>query len=128
MVVDDKYDPEIGFPGGAEVLDALRKTYPDIKRVLVVEGASSTGATISLFQNIFAGRLKGIECRFAVLYKSPLSRAKVDYVGEIGPEPWPATFPWHSTDRYRPYLRDLFPISILSRSTAVREESDRQSP
>jgi hypoxanthine phosphoribosyltransferase len=108
-VVDDKYTPEVEFPGGAVVLENLRNTYPAMRRMLVVEGASSTGDTFRTFQGHFAEALKDMEVRFAVLYKSPLSKARIDYVGEDGPEPWPARFPWHGTALYRPYLRDLFP-------------------
>lgn len=110
-VVDDKYSPEVEFPGGAMVVENLRNTYPAMRRMLVVEGASSTGDTFRAFQNHFAGLLTEIEVRFAVLYRSPLSKARIDYVGEEGPEPWPARFPWHHAALYRPYLRDLFKIS-----------------
>src|SRR5579864_334792 len=108
-VVDDKY-PEIEFPAGDGVLDAVLKTYPGLRRILVVEGASSTGETFNTFQSCFAGKFKGIELRFAVLYQSPLSRAEIHYVGKVGPEHWPKRFPWHDRDRYRPYLRDMFTV------------------
>ena len=106
-VIDDKY-PEVSFPAGAKILRVLREEYPLMSKMLVVEGASSRGETINQFRDEFSVILQGIEIRFAVLYMNPASSAKIDYVGEVGPEPWPLRFPWHSTDRYRPYLRDLF--------------------
>jgi hypoxanthine phosphoribosyltransferase len=110
-VVDDKY-PDVQFPGGAETLDALRKTYPGMRRMLVVEGATGSGRTINEFKSHFSDRLKGLEVRFAVLYRNPAAASRVDYVGEIGPEPWPERLPWHRTDLYRPHLRDLLPSAI----------------
>jgi hypoxanthine phosphoribosyltransferase len=106
-VVDDKY-PEVEFPGGEEVLLALRKFYPGAHKLLVVEGASSRGTTLNRFRERFDQVLSGLDVRYAVLYLNSSSDARIDYVGELGPEPWPTRFPWHSTDRYRPFLRDLF--------------------
>ena len=122
-VVDDKY-PEVEFPGGSEALEALRKTYPHKRRMLVVEGASSRGETINRFRDKFAkAELEGIELKFAVLYVNPASSAEIQYIGEVGPEPWPDSFPWHSTKRYRSYLRDIFRSAVAPRNPAGSQAS-----
>jgi len=121
-VVDDHYavDGEnlnrgslvVDFPAGSEVLSSLRATYPDKRRMLIVEGASSTGQTLTRFAEKFHQELAGCDVKFAVLYKSPVSVAQIHYVGRVGPDPWPKRFPWHFTDLYRPYLRDILqPVS-----------------
>jgi hypoxanthine phosphoribosyltransferase len=112
-VVDDKYELkgkglEVDFPGGEEILTAIRKTYPDKKRILVVEGATATGKTPSKFTKKFSNVLKDCDVKYAVIYKNPGSSFDMDFVGKIGPEPWPAKLPWQYTDLYRPYLRDIF--------------------
>lgn len=111
-VVDDRYTVNAGlgvdFPAGAEVLAAIRRAYPDKRRILVVEGATSTGKTPAKFLEHFGGQLQGLEVKFAVLYKNPVSAADIAFVGKDGPEPWPDRFPWHSSDLYRPYMRDIF--------------------
>ena len=104
-VVDDRYtvnaDLHVDFPAGADVLAAIRRTYPDKRRILVVEGATSTGKTPAKFLEEFAGELKGLD-------QNPASTADIAFVGRHGPEPWPDRFPWQSSDLYRPYLRDIF--------------------
>ena len=115
-VVDDRYsvnaDLHVDFPAGADVLAAIRRTYPDKRRILVVEGATSTGKTPAKFLEEFARELNGLDVKFAVLYKNPASTADIAFVGRHGPEPWPDRFPWHSSDLYRPYLRDIFSRTV----------------
>ena len=99
-VVDDRYEQtaeglRVEFPGGEDVLGSLGRLYGDNLRILLVEGATSTGQTPLEFQRRFARQLNGWDVRVAVLYKNPSSAASIDFVGMEGPEPWPARFPWH---------------------------------
>lgn len=116
-VVDDKYTVQdeliVEFPGGKEIIAAILKSHPSIRRILIVEGASTGGQTPLKFKESFSEILGGIEFKFAILYQSPTSTARIDFVGQIGPEPWPEKFPWHSSALYRPYLRDIFPFKKM---------------
>ncbi|NIM18595.1 MAG: hypothetical protein GTO45_42005 [Candidatus Aminicenantes bacterium] len=112
-VIDDKYESKekginVSFPAGKEILSAVRSTYPDKKRILIVEGASSTGKTPAKFQEDFSQMLNDCDVKFAVLYKNPAAVFDIEFAGKIGPEPWPDKFPWHFSNLYRPYLRDIF--------------------
>lgn len=116
-VVDVRYSKDkkdktvkVGFPLplDSEILLALLKPYPGKRRLLVVEGASSTGTTLIEFMEKFSKELEGYDVKFCVLYQNPTSKAQIDFVGVSNLEPWPAKFPWHYTDLYRPYIRDLF--------------------
>jgi len=111
-VVDNKYTVQdafkVDFPGGKEIITALIKSHPSVKRILIVEGATSGGKTPTEFKKSFSEIFDGIEIKFAVLYLNPASIARIDFVGQKGPEPWPKKFPWHCSDLYRPYLRDIF--------------------
>ena len=97
----------VEFPGGEAVLAALHRLQHGPLRVLVVEGASARGQVPQEFRQQFADYLRDWDVKLAVLYKNPASGANIDFVGMIGPEPWPSTFPWHQRALYRPYLRDL---------------------
>ncbi|HZI36809.1 MAG TPA: phosphoribosyltransferase family protein [Acidimicrobiia bacterium] len=121
-LIDDRYGQgagglEVSFPSGSEVLLALRREHPERTRVLIVEGATSSGKTLDAFLTFFAPELQGWDVRLAVLYQSALSTANVHFVGERL-ERWPEKFPWHSTESYRPYLRDLFRPTSVRQSTA----------
>lgn len=111
-VIDLKYFDEanglrVEFFGGEEIIEVIRKLYGDTPKVLIVEGATSTGLTSSEFFRIFSVKLQNFDIKTAVLYRNPTSIAKIDFVGKHGPEPWPKKFPWHYREAYRAYLRDL---------------------
>ena len=111
-VVDLKYDDEppertVSFPAGEEVLTALLANHSQGKRVLVVEGASSTGQTFREFRKAFGERFDQSQMRFAVLYKNSVSEAAIDYVGEENLEPWPEEFPWHERSAYITFIGPL---------------------
>lgn len=124
-LVDDRYQSDesfrVDFPAGHGVLASLRETYPEKRRLLVVEGASSTGQTLSNFVEQFSKELEGCEVKFAVLYQNPAAVVRIDFVGEVGPEPWPKKFPWHFTNLYRPYLRDVFSLQRPSPQKSLKE-------
>ncbi|MBU0690928.1 hypothetical protein KKC97_09905 [bacterium] len=116
-VVDVKYTKvdekikKIEFPGGSDVLDAMLEAHSEKKKMLIIEGATTNGSTFKEFKSKFDEKLKqkNVDYKLAVLYKNPASiETKIDFCGLEGPEPWPRKFPWHFTDRYRPYLRDIF--------------------
>ena len=116
VAIDDKYeDVEAGlsvdFPCGKSILSNVQEFYSEhgTLKVLVVEGASRSGGTPQKFREQFAEILRHWDVKLAVVYKNPGSAAAIDFVGMVGPEPWPEKFPWHETDAYRPYLRDVFP-------------------
>lgn len=112
-VIDDKYSPndgslQIQFPAGEDIISAIKKSHPGIKNLLVVEGASAAGGTPGKFKELMKNELQNLNVRFAVLYKNPASTAFIEYIGKLGPEPWPDRFPWHFSNLYKPYLRDIF--------------------
>ena len=106
-VVDDEYlEPNgVSFPGGSEILIALRAAHPSVKKVLLIEGASSRGRTITQFKSEFACELKYWEVRVAVLFVAATSDAYIDFVGQQGPEKWPKRMPWHSSESWNTALR-----------------------
>jgi hypothetical protein len=99
---------EVDFPGGEEIIKTLLRNNPSITKVLIVEGATSGGKVLTKFKESFSHIFGEIDVKFAVLYKNPASSANINFVGQTGPEPWPEKFPWHYSNLYRPYLRDIF--------------------
>ena len=96
-VIDDKYmKDEVSFPGGALLLQAIRATYPEAEKVLLIEGASTRGTTIRKFREEFSDLLEGWDARFAVLFAATTSNAEIQFVGREGPAQWPAEMPWHA--------------------------------
>jgi len=110
IAVDDHYSNgqniTIEFNSARELLLAVREGFPQAKRFLAIEGASSTGRSFEEFRKIFDSVMSPRELRLATLYKNPTNPLHIDYVGEVGPSRWPNRFPWHETDAYRPFLRN----------------------
>jgi len=111
-LVDAKKEPPIEFPGGADILAALHRTYGDKKRVLLIEGATSRGAVFREFFNNFGAALTewGWDLKKAVLYRNLASDAELEFVGREDLVPWPTDprpFPWHRRAGYRPFLGNI---------------------
>ena len=111
-IVDVKYEegksPE--FPAGEDVLGALLQTYGSGTNVLVVEGATTTGDTFQEFSRKFGSKLERWKMRTGVLYRNPVSKFEVDYVGHERLSHWPLDdrpFPWNKRACYRPFLGRL---------------------
>ena len=107
-VIDISYrDTQAGrvvtFPVGALVLDALREVYGSALNVLAIEGASSTGQTITEFMAQYKQRVTGWDMKFAVLYKNRAVATRIDFVGGTL-DPWPNRLPWHLRPVYRPHM------------------------
>ncbi|GFO80543.1 MAG: hypothetical protein A49_01700 [Methyloceanibacter sp.] len=95
-VVDDKYESNnVSFPGGADVLAALKRTHPSVRRVLLIEGASARGQTINEFRAKFADLMTDWDVRVAVLFVAESANADIEYCGRVGPSEWPDRMPWH---------------------------------
>lgn len=111
-VVDIKYpesetsvEPE--FPGAKDVLGSIRNEYGEDIRVLLIEGATTRGTTITKFLDKYKSELGGWTVEVAVLYRNSASDAPVHFVGKDDLTPWPTKakpFPWHDTGGYRPFL------------------------
>ncbi len=100
---------------GEEVLsyipDYIRERYENDAskpRVLVVEGASSTGTTFREFFTKFGSALLDWDVKTAVLYKNAAVDVQIDFVGKDDLSPWPEKFPWHRRAGYKPHLRYVF--------------------
>ncbi len=113
-VVDVRYadDGAVTVEYRPDLVSTLAEVYPALKtratlRVLVVEGATSTGRTPEQFRQVFRSELTGWDVRTAILFVNPASTAAVDYIGCMGPEPWPRRFPWHLETAWRTSLRDF---------------------
>lgn len=113
-VVDAKYVgtktlDDVEFPRAEGVLSGIRKAYGDELRVLVIEGATSTGLTLREFLKHFKAELGGWDIKTAVLYRNTAAQVRVDFVGK-DLIPWPTDdkpFPWHFRAGYRPFLGSL---------------------
>lgn len=106
-IIDDKYKKNgtilVGFPGGKDILKTIKETYPEIKHVLIIEGASSRGTTFNKFKDEFTTEIKDWDIKYAVLYKNSSSDGIIHYVGQAL-ENWPKNFPWHESELYRTYV------------------------
>jgi len=111
-VIDCKIDDESGparrflFQGGQSFADNLREVLPENKKILIIEGAVTTGGTFGAFFEQFGTQFEDCEIKTATLYRNPSADFIVDYVGRSDLEPWPQKFPWHFRKAYRPFLRD----------------------
>lgn len=108
LVVDVSYyeqsPPE--FPGAEQVLSALEEFRDLGDKILLVEGAASTGQTFRYFIERFSDQLRSWKIKKAVLYKNPVVPKKdIDFVGR-SLERWPERFPWHEQADWRPQLRN----------------------
>ena len=109
-VVDCSYSQPQGrravsFPGGNGVLSSLLTTHALNSKVLVVEGAATTGQTFAEFIKQHEPQLCGWNIRFAVLYTNVIvPDALVQYVGQRALEPWPEKFPWHQSPSWPTFL------------------------
>ena len=121
-VVDLKYidgpnGREVSFPAGEEILTALLPNDRQANRVLIIEGACSTGKTFREFRKTFGERFDQSRMKVAVLYQSSTCDEAIDFAGLANLEPWPRRFPWHERSAYRPY------IGALRRLVPDRSES-----
>ena len=104
-VIDDKYEPNsVTFPGGTEVLRALHATYPEAKKVLLIEGASVRGETINKIRTELSEQLEIWEVKFAVLFVSRHSNAKIDFIGRLVPDKFLDRMPWHHTSNWKTFI------------------------
>lgn len=95
-------DRSIDFPDSIELLKFITKKY---KRVLIVEGAVSTGATFLEFKKKHKQFFEDVTFKFATLFKNSTASIVVDYVGETINNKWPDKFAWHTREKYAPHLR-----------------------
>jgi hypothetical protein len=93
----------VTFPVGVQVLQALREVRGSSLKVLVVEGASSTGQTFMEFIGQHRQLVIGWDMKFAVLYKNRAVATRIDFVGKAL-DPWPRSLPWHLRRVYRPEM------------------------
>lgn len=108
--IDIEYkDTEIGrsaqFPGADAVLSNVNERYPGKPRILIVEGAASTGTTFREFLRQFKPQIEGWDVKTAVLYKNAGADVPISFVGKDDLDPWPERFPWHKRAGYKPHLR-----------------------
>lgn len=96
-------DP-MDFPNFAEKIALLRAIHGDKARVLVVEGATTRGATLQNFERLRLAHVPDWMCRYAVLYQVDTAAFPAQFVGKsLGRAP--LRYPWHKTPEYRHHIR-----------------------
>lgn len=118
-LIDIEYEPtererRVEFYGAEQVLSYMAERFKGQPRVLVVEGAASTGTTLREFFRRFDSQLSKWDMKTAVLYSNPAADFAIDFVGSADLEPWPERFPWHQRAGYKPHLRNVFAHARLT--------------
>lgn len=91
----------IVFNDGEELVGILRRRFGENARVLVVEGANTSGQPFIAFSELVRQSWPGCQTRFAALYSNKASPFSADFVGNPGIDPYPDRFPWHFRPSYR---------------------------
>lgn len=94
----------VEFPDIAERMRLLTKLYGQHAKVLIVEGAATRGNTFMSFEKVRRGHAGSWECRYAVLYEVETNIARIDFAARRL-KSTPLRYPWHTTARYRSFLR-----------------------
>jgi len=97
---------DVTFPAGAETLQLLREVRGSTLKVLIVQGASSTGQTFMEFLGQHRQHITDWSMKFAVLYRNRAVATRIDFVGK-NLDPWPKRLPWHLRPVYRPEMNGV---------------------
>jgi hypoxanthine phosphoribosyltransferase len=116
QVIDRAFKEEEGttveYPYATEIFAMLRRKYGEGTRVLVVEGASTTGSSLITFSKIRKQEVPDWNCRYAVLYEVESTRFPCQYVA-LHINRAPKRYPWHKTVHYASHLRSSKKLALL---------------
>lgn len=107
----------IEFADGEEILSIWRKRFGDNAKILVVEGANTSGQPFNSSLELFKKIWPECELKFAALYSNKASPFDANFVGHPGIDPYPERFPWHLRTTYRANLGVNSSTPQLKKST-----------
>lgn len=99
----DTEERNILYPNAAAMLETIRNIQGSNLNVLIVEGGSTTGATLENFSALQKQYCPNWNCRYSVLYEVKAATFKSDFVAKRIRKA-PRRYPWHKTINYRKYL------------------------
>jgi len=116
QVIDRSFKKEEGttveYLNCDQILAMLRIQFGKTARVLVVEGASTTGSSLAAFSKIRKKEVPDWDCRYAVLYEVESTKFACQYVA-LRISKTPERYPWHKTVHYAKYLKSGEKIMLL---------------
>jgi|SRR5580658_3811419 hypoxanthine phosphoribosyltransferase len=100
---DDAMHP-IDYPGGEGKIAYLKSVFGEDAKVLIVEGATTTGNTLRQCAILIQTCAPKWDCRYCVLYEVEVNKFPVNYVGRRLKKP-PFRYPWHKTSAWKMFIR-----------------------
>ncbi|MEL7467414.1 MAG: hypothetical protein AAFN27_03095 [Pseudomonadota bacterium] len=95
----------LSLPLSDVTLEIVRIKFGISPRILVVEGATSSGHGLSNFVSKVADVLPQADVRTASIFVNAGASYLPTYVGVRNLSPWPEEFPWHLRRSYRRHMR-----------------------